>query len=284
MKSHAARTCITVLIALIAPAAPARGGDQFIYFTDDPALGGFVDIVGFGQPQQLGEDGEAVLALEAFKGNVIYLPGNVVVGQNGGLGFGSAAITELGPDNQPIPSDDAFAGGQAALPFWDDIDDKEGDILFAEIVGDPQVSDRLIVQWEYADFDGQGSILTIQAHIPANFQANGIYSQYVYRIEGPATSAGGSATIGYQDGITGYGDLEYSFNLPGAVTDGTVISLFVPGPGDVDASGRVDIGDLLALLKAWGPCGTCDPCPADVNFDCDVGVVDLLLVLANWDG
>jgi hypothetical protein len=55
-------------------------------------------------------------------------------------------------------------------------------------------------------------------------------------------------------------------------------------PGDLDGDGDVDVGDLLGLLAAWGPCPGCPPatCPADLNGDCQVNVTDLLLMLANW--
>lgn len=56
------------------------------------------------------------------------------------------------------------------------------------------------------------------------------------------------------------------------------------GTGDLDGSGGIDIVDLLDLLGAWGPCpGPCPPtCAADLDADCDVGITDLLLLLANW--
>jgi subtilisin family serine protease len=50
-------------------------------------------------------------------------------------------------------------------------------------------------------------------------------------------------------------------------------------PWDVDGSGGVGIGDLLALLAAWGT----DPGgPPDFNGDGTVGIADLLELLANW--
>jgi hypothetical protein len=54
--------------------------------------------------------------------------------------------------------------------------------------------------------------------------------------------------------------------------------------GDVNYDGVVNIDDFLALLAAWGPCpDPCPPsCPADFDGDCEVGVPDLLLQLANW--
>ncbi len=50
-------------------------------------------------------------------------------------------------------------------------------------------------------------------------------------------------------------------------------------PWDLDGSGNVGVGDLLILLAAWGP----NPGhPADFDGNDDVGVKDLLILLANW--
>ncbi len=53
----------------------------------------------------------------------------------------------------------------------------------------------------------------------------------------------------------------------------------VPCPSDVDGNGQVGITDLLDLLAAWGP----NPgSPADLNGDGTVGINDLLTLLADW--
>ena len=50
-------------------------------------------------------------------------------------------------------------------------------------------------------------------------------------------------------------------------------------PADLDKDGSVGILDLLALLAAWGS----DPAgPPDFDGDGDVGILDLLTLLANW--
>ena len=51
---------------------------------------------------------------------------------------------------------------------------------------------------------------------------------------------------------------------------------------DLDADGTIGILDLLILLANWGPCADCDKCPADFDGDCAVGILDLLTLLANW--
>lgn len=276
-------TRIAVQLTAIAAAAllVQSAVGQLVHFIEDPSAGPFVDIESIGQPLNLPDDGEVGI-IKQFPGNSIFLPGLVVVGQNGGMGFGQQTETDLAPDNQEIPSGEAFIGGQAALAFWDDIDDKEGGVFFVELVDDPQLGTRLIVQWNYHNFDGAGSTLRFQVHILQNTAPTGTYSQYFYDIEGPATGAGASATIGYQDGSTGYGDLQYSFNLFDAVTNGTVLSLIVPESADLNADGLVGIVDFLMLLGAWGPCADCQNCPADLNGDCDVGLPDLLVLLSLW--
>ncbi len=49
-------------------------------------------------------------------------------------------------------------------------------------------------------------------------------------------------------------------------------------PADLDGSGAVDIGDILAILAAWGNKGG----PEDLDGSGFVDIGDLLAVLANW--
>ncbi|MCH7797378.1 MAG: hypothetical protein IID28_02895 [Planctomycetes bacterium] len=58
-------------------------------------------------------------------------------------------------------------------------------------------------------------------------------------------------------------------------------SLFVLG--DLTGDGVVDSDDLDSLIETWGPCPEpCSPCPADLDGDCNVGITDFLILLANW--
>ena len=52
------------------------------------------------------------------------------------------------------------------------------------------------------------------------------------------------------------------------------------GAGDVDADGNIGITDLLALLAAWGPC--LEACRPDLDADGFVGITDFLILLGNW--
>ncbi len=53
-------------------------------------------------------------------------------------------------------------------------------------------------------------------------------------------------------------------------------------PHDLDADGNVGVSDLLSLLASWGPCPPKADCPADFDGNGNVGVPDLLALLANW--
>ncbi|MDE1037637.1 MAG: hypothetical protein OR996_02215 [Phycisphaerales bacterium] len=50
--------------------------------------------------------------------------------------------------------------------------------------------------------------------------------------------------------------------------------------GDIDGDNNVGIGDLLAIIDAWG---ICSGCAADINSDGIVNVNDLLYIVGNWN-
>jgi CxxC motif-containing protein (DUF1111 family) len=49
--------------------------------------------------------------------------------------------------------------------------------------------------------------------------------------------------------------------------------------GDIDGDNARGIGDLLAIIDAWGMCSSC---AADINGDGVVNVIDLLYIVGNW--
>jgi hypothetical protein len=52
--------------------------------------------------------------------------------------------------------------------------------------------------------------------------------------------------------------------------------------GDLNGDLEVGVGDLLAIIEAWGPCGKTKPCYTDLNDDNNVDVSDLLILIGNW--
>jgi len=211
-------------IMVLAVAGSART-EQLALVDDRPGI--FIDISKTGgTPLNLGDDEEVMIG--TFGGNLVFLPGTVVVGNNGGIGFGNPTTTDLEPLNESVPSRNAFVGGQAALVFWDDIDDKEGDVFFGVL------DDRLIVQWNNRPLvEDALTTVRFQVQVFDEFNPDGIFAQFIFD---DASDAGGgaSATIAYQDGGVGFGDVQWSFNTAGAVADGTVLSL-VLADGNADA-------------------------------------------------
>ncbi len=54
----------------------------------------------------------------------------------------------------------------------------------------------------------------------------------------------------------------------------------LPCPWDLDVDGNVGVTDLVTLLAAWGPVPT--PDPPDFDGDGNVGVTDLVELVLNW--
>ncbi len=85
------------------------------------------------------------------------------------------------------------------------------------------------------------------------------------------TQLSGPNPIIFAEAIRGRG----FFELTGFGLDGIV--------ADLDCDGVVNVIDLLALLRAWGPCRAPPPrCPADLDNSGTVDILDLLMLLANW--
>ncbi len=224
-----------LLVGILSPLAHA----QPLRFVDG-LPGTFVDITNTGTALDLADEGWRRVTTSV--GNAVFPAGQLVVHNNGGIGFAIPPGEEtLSPLNQPIPSNDAFNGNQALLCFWDDIgnDIGIGNVYFAET---PEMA---IIQWQTRQFHDSSDTVTLQVQLPAAgsiaLRATPVYARFLYAdVLQPRADGGGSATIGYQDGAAGFNDTQWSFNQPSAVVNGTVLSLTIPEP----ASG----GFLVALV------------------------------------
>ncbi len=207
----------------------------------DNLPGMFTDISTIGTDLQLGDEDEAEITTTI--GNAVFPAGSVWVARNGGLGFDPVS-TDLAPINLEIPSSDAFGGSQAALAFWDDIGNDTGTVLWHEDFG----SNTLIVQWHEVPFNDHSGTATFQVKIFGDPGAPPpIYAQFIYEdIEQSRGGGGASATIGYQDGAAGFNDVQWSYNAPGAVSDGDVLTLTeIPEP----AAALLLLGALTVLRR-----------------------------------
>lgn len=89
----------------------------------------------------------------------------------------------------------------------------------------------------------------------------------------------GAFTDCNENGILDLADIVYGTSLD---TDGDWIPdecQAAPCPGDLTGSGDVGLSDLLQLLANWGPC---PGCPADLDGTDEVDFNDLLLLLTYW--
>lgn len=194
----------------------------------DNLPGTFQDISRTGTALNLSGDLEAEIWTTI--GNALLPAGLVVVGNNGAIGFNPPDF-DLEPLNQMIPSENAFGGGQSLQIYWDNVGNDVGDVYWQEI------GDILIIQWDNVHFadDPDRPQDTGRFQIQIFGGPTSIFSQFLYDdIEQQFPDGGASATIGYQSGLLlGPGnDVQWSFNQPGAVSDGTVLSL-IPAPGSV---------------------------------------------------
>jgi hypothetical protein len=261
----------------------------------DAIPGEFIDISASGTPLSLADDGVAEIWPELdllqtlFRGG----GGRLWVSNNGALGFlidGGSGAYYL---NAELPSFALFGAGhstpQALAAYWDDLDSDTGEVFYAT-VGAPG-SRVFIVQWQDrphypGDAALDGDEVTFQVQIFED--ATLAYAQFLYQdvdFQDPAWNEGASATIGYQGGGIG-NDVQWSFDSPGAVSAGSVLTLLDEGcPWDFNGDGWIDLSDLAHLLATYGYC-LGDPefdVSADFNYDGCVDLRDLAALLAVYD-
>jgi len=179
-------------------------------FTDISQTGTFVD---------LGDEDEVFAFLLPIGNSVFPFGSSVIIGNNGGVGF-SPPFTDLGPVPALLPSFAAFGAGKSLLPYWADIGNHVGSIHWQ------QIGNTVIIQWtdkrsKPANFPGTFQIKIFGGTLGPE---ECIYAQCIYQnIQGPGWQGGANASIGFQDELLP--SVQWSFQLPNAVQNGTVLSL-----------------------------------------------------------
>ncbi|PIE91476.1 MAG: hypothetical protein CR997_00795 [Acidobacteria bacterium] len=258
---------------------------------DLPATQGWIEIASTGSPLDLGDDQEISVSIPFT--NLIFPTGQAIVANNGGVGFSTG--TDLSHSNESIPSESAFNGTQALLPFWDDLDSDTGNV-FVETRG-TEPNRNWIVQWDdRPHYNGDdvlnGNEITFQIQVYES-PINNIWAQILYEdtdFQNPTNDFGASASVGYQkDETSGH---QYAFNQA-VITPSTILSLVFDDPpfssdengngipdecenvclGDLNEDDIVDESDFLAALPMW----KIDP-KMDLNRDQTVDLRDYLLL------
>lgn len=130
-----------------------------------------------------------------------------------------------------------------------------------------------LLNWDlaYSTNGAAGPWIEIVSNLPAGSGAVGSVHDYDWTIPDNVSDQVRVRVIMDNSG-TDYSD----------ISNGNFSIIPEPINGDIDGDGSVGTIDLLILLGAWGPCGDCKVCPADLDDTCVVGTSDLLILLSNW--
>jgi hypothetical protein len=253
--------------------------------------GTFVDISATGTALGLDSEGAAEIPAGFDLTGTLFAgdgSGRVWVSNNGAVGFlGDGGSNGAFGLNQALPDFSLFGGShgtpQALAVYWDDLGDGTGDVYYETIGAAP--ARVLVIQWQDrphgpGDDTLDGNEVTFQVQIFEDASSGD--AQFIYQdvdFQDPALDGGASATIGYQAGGI-ENDVQWSYNTPGSVAPGEVLTL--RRVGDVDGDGDVGVNDFLLMLSDWGACADCPGCAADFDDDCGVGVTDFLILLGEW--
>lgn len=162
--------------------------------------------------------------------------------------------------------------GQTWSPVGDGVDDWVGVLAPFDIEG-----------YEPTLFAGGG--FKAAGGEPAGFVASWSPTRQAW------SALGGGANDAVIDIVT-----DVSRDVPAVITGGWfttmdnepagAIATWHPAPshtsGDLNCDGAVNGADLALLLGAWGACGDCRACPADLDGSCTVDGGDLAILLGNW--
>ncbi|MHC5112834.1 MAG: hypothetical protein ACYTGP_00225 [Planctomycetota bacterium] len=142
------------------------------------------------------------------------------------------------------------------------------DIGFHDVAyhsGEPQDG----ADWDVATAGGVVAWSTVDFATNAHANALRWGTLYNFRFRGPGPPVTTTATLGL-----------FKPGTPESVTASTVGPPAEPAacPADLDGSGDVGFGDILAIIGSWGECGA--PCPEDLSGNGQVDFADILAVIA----
>ena len=178
------------------------------YAFDDTVPFSYIPINTTGTPLNLTDDGEANITIPfpfTFYG---VTSSDLRVGNNGGILF-NATTGDLGFTNAALP---VAAPALAMLPFWDDLDEEQGNVYW-EVQGTAPNRVAIVEWYQRPHFPGSPTAQTVTFQALLYEGSNHIKYQYLdVDLGDPALDNGASATVGINKDATTA--LQYSFNQP----------------------------------------------------------------------
>lgn len=197
-----------------------------------PGNGNFEDITNLQGTFDLNVPFNGFVDQPTALGNPVFPAGTIRVGYNATLG-NNVGTSVSGP-HQPLPSGELYDGKTALSVIWDTPDPAFAttDVLFREFTEDPN-DQYYIVQWNDLPMGAQGGKATFQARVnhQNSFRAP-VFAQFSYlNVEEIGIEGGAFSTIGYQAQDNGFNTVQWSFDQPGAVSNGSdLFIMLVPAP------------------------------------------------------
>lgn len=175
------------------------------------------------------------------------------------------------------------AGGVFTLYYGDNGLTEEFQVAFGEIDNDP---DSPNITFENGE-------VTVQILWSNGAEFDLMMHSFAWSNITALGACTGEAKSALADSFTWKGVTSVTDSKGNPITQYTLVDEFgndwttPPSIADITFDGQVDVSDLLAVINAWGPCP--EPCPpscaADIappGGDCAVNVIDLLMVINNW--
>ncbi len=202
--------------------------------------GGYQDISNLPGVQLLNIPFNGSTVVNTGIGNPAFPAGQIKVSYN--LTAGSnVGISEALPLYAPLPSQNLYDGKNAMAVIWDTPAPAQPNtaIYFREFTADP-LDTYYIIQWTNLPLGQFATPVTAQLRVnDFNPFRTAIFAQFSYLdVEGEGVEGGGFASIGYQNPEPDFDHVQWSFNEPLAVRNGTDLILTkVPAPGALALAG-----------------------------------------------
>jgi hypothetical protein len=232
------RRFIRSVSALVVLGAASAAHAQLIF---QQGSGGYQDISNLPGVQLLNIPFNGSTVITTSIGNPAFPAGQIKVSYNLTAGSNVGASEAL-PVYAPLPSTSLYDGKNAMAVIWDTPAPAQPNtaIYFLEFTSDP-LDTYYIIQWTNLPLGQFATPVTAQLRVnDLNPFRSSVFAQFSYLdVEGPGIEGGGFATIGYQNPDPTFDHVQWSFNQPFAIRNGTdlILTKEIPAPGALALAG-----------------------------------------------